>query len=101
MKKPNITHKSRVSPLLKYLPSFVKDPANVYKIERALLETLACPKLHSEVIDMAECKKCTKNMLIRRQLMKEFGFHNQAIYYAWKKTHYVMRKRVPLQKYNT
>jgi len=65
-----------------------------------LLETLTCGKLHSDVVKMGECPKCTENMLVRRKLLKELGFTSMAQYFAWRQIHETM-KRTPLPKYNS
>lgn len=83
------------------LPEFLKDPANYMKVQRALLETLTCGKSHSELLNMADCKKCKENMLIRRELMKRFGFKHPAMYMAWRKTHEYIKASVPLDEYNS
>ncbi len=102
MKKPKITYKLPVSVFLKDLPDYVKDHANYMKIEKALLDTLTgCRKSHSEVVEMSKCKKCTENMLVRRALMKTFGFKTPAVYMAWKKVHHKITKLMPLRKYNS
>ena len=86
--------------LTDHLPDYVKDPKNYMKIEKALLETLSCGKLHSDPLQMTECLTCTENMKLRRELMKKFGFYTPAIYQAWRKIHQEIKKRVPLDKYN-
>lgn len=78
------------------LPDYVKDPKNYQKIEKALLETMVCPKSHSDPIEMTKCKKCTENMLARRQLLKKLGFKHPSVYLAWKKTHTEIRRMMPL-----
>jgi len=102
MSKPQIVFKNRINPLLKDLPDFVKAPENYMKIERALLDTLICRKAHAEIIEMAECRKCTTNMLERRALMKTFGFKTSAHYMTWKKIHRKIQdyEKVRLSKYN-
>lgn len=98
--QPEVTYKQRVNPLLKNLPEYVKDPRNFEKIELSLIKTLRCDKLHSDPLKMAECKKCTENMKVRRELMKKYGFSSYAVYMAWKQIHTEIKKRMPLEKYN-
>lgn len=83
------------------MPDSLKDPRNYMKIQRALLETLACGKSHSDLLAMSECKKCQENMLMRRALLKKLGFKHPAMYMAWKKTHEYIKERMPLDKYNS
>lgn len=78
------------------LPDYVKDPKNYQKIEKALLETMVCPKSHSDPMEMTKCKKCTENMLVRRQMLKKLGFKHPSVYLAWKKIQTGIRKRTPL-----
>lgn len=82
--------------ILDGLPDYVKDPANYMTIQKALLNTLSCGKSHSDPVKMAECKKCTENMLVRRQLLKRFGFKNSAQYMRWRRTHESIKTRYPL-----
>ena len=98
---PDTFPKYAPNPLLASLPPHLKDQANFDKIQRALLETLVCRKTHSDVVKMAECTKCTENMLVRRKLLKELGFQSVAQYMEWRKVHEVIKKRVPLPKYNS
>lgn len=82
------------------LPDWVKHPKNYEKIQRALLETLTCGKLHSDPAQSLHCAKCTQNMVERRKLMQKFGFKNAAQYMAWRKTHEEIKNKVPLEMYN-
>lgn len=92
--KHAVLAKSVVNPLDR-LPDYVKDPKNFMKIERALLETLACGKSHADPVEMSSCQKCTQNMLERRKLMHSFGFTTPAIYMAWKKVQTEIRAMTP------
>lgn len=83
------------------LPEYLKDPKNYITVQKALLETMICGKSHSELKMVFECRKCTENMLIRKELMKKFGFKSPNQYMAWKKTHEDIKRRVPLDKYNS
>jgi predicted RNA-binding Zn-ribbon protein involved in translation (DUF1610 family) len=76
----------RVNPL-DGLPEYLKDPENYYIVQKALLETLSCGKTHSDPVKMAECPKCTQNMITRRKLMKQMGFKSAAQYFAWRRVH--------------
>lgn len=82
------------------LPEWVKHPKNYEKIQRALLDTLSCGKVHSDPSQVFHCKKCSENMAERRKLMQKFGFKNAAQYMAWRKTHEEIKNRVPLEMYN-
>ena len=82
------------------LPDWAKHPKNFETIEKALLDTLTCGKLHSDPIKMSECTKCTENMLVRKALMKKFGFSGVKQYMAWRKTHHEIKARMPLEMYN-
>ena len=82
------------------LPEYLKHPSSYMKVEKALLETLTCGKLHSGPLGMRACKKCTENMLARRALMEKLGFKSIQQYFSWRKTHQHIKARVPLDKYN-
>jgi len=99
--KPDTFPKYVPDPLLASLPDHLKDPKNYEKIRRAVLDTLICPTTHSDVVKMAECPKCTENMLVRRKLLKELGFKSPAQYLAWQKVHETIKERVPFPKYNS
>lgn len=94
---------SRAERLLADIVPFAKDVKNYDKIERALLDTLACHTSHSDPSKMFDCKKCQGNAQERRELMKKFGFYTSAHYYAWKKImNYILNppKPKPLPKYD-
>lgn len=82
------------------LPEWLKDPKNYLPVQKALLETLNCGKLHSDPSASLKCKKCGENMMTRRRLMEKFGFKNSAQYMAWKKTHNELQNSMPLDMYN-
>lgn len=86
--------------ILAGLPEFTKHPKNYEKIQRALLETLTCGKLHSDPAQALHCIKCSENMATRRQLMKKFGFKSPAQYMQWRRVHEEVKRRVPLDMYN-
>ena len=73
------------NPHTAHLEDYVKDPKNYYKIQRALLETLACNTSHADPAEMFNCLNCKRNTLERRRLMDKFGFHNSAQYMAWRR----------------
>lgn len=81
------------------LPEFLKHPKNYKPIEKALLETLNCPKSHSDPLEMTQCKRCTENMLKRRQLMTKLGFKSPAQYMKWKETHEKIKEMVEPERY--
>lgn len=85
---------------LGHLPKFTKDPKNFDTIQKALYETVGCPKGHSEPAQMFDCKACQQKTLERRSLMKKFGFRSAAEYMQWRKIMEVVQKRVHLAKYN-
>lgn len=97
----NLKNPTLVKPdILASLPEYVKHPKNYLKIQKALLETLTCGKLHSDPIKATECSVCTANMMERRKLMEKFGFKTPAMYMEWRKRHEEIKKRVPLEMYN-
>lgn len=89
----------KVSPL-QGLPEYLKDPKSYMPVQKALLDTLSCGKLHSDPSQVFHCAKCSENMVRRRELMRKFGFRNAAQYMAWKKTHEEIKNRMPLDMYN-
>lgn len=86
--------------ILDGLPAYLKEPKNYVKIEKSIIETLSCGKVHSDPIEMQNCAKCKVNMLERRALIEKLGFRSIAQFYAWRKVHQEIKKRVPLDKYN-
>ena len=99
--KPNIEIKSKVSPLLESLPDYLKEPANYYKVQKAIVDSVQTTCNHGDVLEMAECKKCTDMMLKRRKLMRELGFKNAGQYLAWKKVHEEIKAQYPLMDFKT
>lgn len=98
--QPDIDYQPLKPNVLDGLPAYLKDPKNYEPVQRKLLETLSCGKLHSDIVDIVECKKCTENMQERKALMKKLGFKSAAQYMAWRKTHEEIKNRVPLDMYN-
>lgn len=104
--KPDIKYANPTNPLLDGLPEFLKEPKNYMKVQKALLDTLSCGKLHSDPLKMMECSKCTENMITRKKLMEKFGFGKEddvltlKRYMEWKKIHEEIKRRMPLDKYN-
>ena len=96
MTKPDIKLKPKSNPLIADLPEYLKDPANYEEIQRKILKTFTSTCGHTEIMQWAECEKCTKKMLDRRKLLKELGFKNPRQYMAWRKTHETIKERFPL-----
>lgn len=92
----DINYKPIKNPYFDNLPEYTKDPKNFKKIQRALLETLACGRIHSEPSEVFHCKKCNENVMERRKLMAKFGFKDAAQYMAWRKVHETIREKMPL-----
>lgn len=93
---PDSFPRSLANPRLAGLPAYLKDPANFKKIEKAILNTFFSTCSHSNMLEWAECPKCTKKMLERRLLLKKLGFKNPGQYMAWKKIHQKIIERYPL-----
>lgn len=104
-KKPEITFKSKSHPLLASLPSRLKDPANYEKIQRALLDALATPHSHSDLLAWGACPKCAPKLREHAELQYRLGFRSPAQYMAWKKVMHIMtgmmKERESLRKYNS
>jgi hypothetical protein len=96
---PNTFPNHKVS-VLDGLPEYLKEPKNYNKIKKALLETLATKCSHAEVIEMAECVKCTEKMMERRTMIKKLGFKSMPQYMQWQRTHEEVKKRVPMHYYD-
>lgn len=96
MTNPDITFAPQQSSVLAGLPEWLKDPANYEDVEKQIIQTFVSTCAHSEIMDWANCPKCTKKMLERRKLLKRLGFKNPAQYLAWKKTHQAIKERYPL-----
>ena len=90
----------KVKNILDGLPKCLRDPKCFQPIQKALINTLSCGKLHSDPVKMSECSKCTDNMILRKELMKKFGFKNVKQYMAWRKIHEDIKRRMPLDMYN-
>jgi len=79
------------------LPLYLKDRANYPKIQKALLETLASTHSHSDIIEWAGCVPCQKKMHDHAEMVRKLGFLSPAQYFAWKKIHQEIERRVPLR----
>lgn len=84
-------------PILAGLPEYLKDPANYQKIRAALYEVIASTCSHSEVIEWSACSKCQKKVRDHADMVRKLGFTSPAQYFAWRKVHEVMDKRVKLR----
>lgn len=88
MTEPNILPKqSKLHPLLEMLPEHLKDTRNYFKIKEEIYKTIATNCGHDSIAKMAECEKCSANMMKRRLLLKKLGFKNPPQYHAWQKIH--------------
>jgi len=77
--------KSKLHPLLEILPLHLKDPKNYFRIKKEILDTVLTNCGHDSITKMAECKKCSENMMKRRLLLKRLGFKNPQQYHMWQK----------------
>ena len=100
MKKPDILLKPHTNPIFDGMPEVLKDHKNYAKIQKALLETLATPHSHSDVLAWSSCLKCQGKITSHRIMVQKLGFKSPAQYFAWKKTHEEISKRVRYAKYN-
>ena len=88
MTEPIILPKqSKLHPLLEMLPEHLKDTRNYFKIKAEIYKTIATNCGHDSIAKMAECEKCSKNMMKRRLLLKKLGFKNPPQYHAWQHIH--------------
>lgn len=87
--------KSKLHPLLAILPEHLKDPRNYLKIKKEIYKTIATNCGHDSIAKMAECEKCSKNMMKRRLLLRKLGFKNPQQYQAWQKIMDVIIERFP------
>ena len=83
----NQNQKSKLHPLLEMLPLHLKDPKNYFRIKKEILDTVLTNCGHDSITKMAECKKCSENMMKRRLLLKRLGFKNPQQYHMWQKIH--------------
>ena len=101
---PHTFPKFKPNPIFQGLPDSVKDPKNYAKIQKALIETLATPHSHSDVLTFYQCLKCQGRVTAHRNLMKKLGFTSGAQYLSWKKVMHQMlgldTRRDPLLKKN-
>jgi hypothetical protein len=98
--KPQIEFRSLLHPLLQMLPPHLKDPQNYEKIQKEIMASFVSNCGHNEMMEWANCKKCTKKMLQRRILLKRLGFKNAIQYMLWQRLHTEIKKRISLAKYN-
>lgn len=101
--KPDTFPKQTANPILAGLPEHLKDPENYEKIRRALLETLASPHSHSDILAWYDCKNCKSKIRDHRLMMQKLGFQSPAQYMEWQKVHLKIQefKKVKLPKYNS
>jgi hypothetical protein len=91
------------NPIFAGLPKILKDPDSYYKVQKALIETLACPTTHSDPAEMQKCSTCTENMVDRRKLMHKLGFSSLHQYMEWRKVMELMlgiSKKKPIHGIN-
>lgn len=86
--------------LLAVLPEYLKDPANYQKIRKEEIDILASRCGHSDPLEWHACSKCSARIRDHAEFLRKLGFINPAQYYAWRKTHEYIEKRVRLPKYN-
>lgn len=82
--------------ITKNLPDYLKDPANYYKIQKAILEAGATRHSHGEIGEWAKCKQCQQKEMDRLLMMKKLGFQNGKQYMAWKRIMNKIDERMPL-----
>jgi hypothetical protein len=99
--KPDVSEfKSAKVHVLDGLPEYLKDPKNYEKIQRDLLDTLASSHSHGEMIEWASCYHCQIKFAQHAEAVRLLGFRSPAQYFAWKKVHAQIKRRVPLAYYN-
>jgi hypothetical protein len=79
------------------LPEYLKDPANFDKVQKALIETLASPHSHSDLLEWSNCVNCQRKMHAHGEMMRKLGFHSPQQYRAWVKVHSKIKERVRLR----
>lgn len=100
MSKPNVDLQPKTSPLLEGLSEYLRNPANYFEVQKKILDTFISTCAHSEMMEWAECVKCTAKMVERRKIIKKLGFKDAKQYMAWKKTHEFIKERFPLVDWN-
>ena len=101
--KPDISQFQRASKTDEVLLSFpphIKDPKNVKKIKKAILDAGATKHSHGEVVQWAACAECQKKQWDRKEMMKKLGFKSGSHYLIWCKIHEEITRRVPLVDWN-
>ena len=94
--KPDTFQKVKPHPVLASLPDHLKDPANYYKIQKAILEAGSTKHSHGEIGEWAKCKYCQWKEWNRKETILRLGFKNGTQYILWKKTHEEIKRRMPL-----
>lgn len=98
---PETFTKSLKGNVLAGLPEYLKDPKAYKKIKKELYEIIASTCDHGEVIEWATCFKCQQKVKDHADFVRKLGFTSPAQFYAWRKVHEQIEKRVTLPKYNS
>lgn len=83
--------------ILAGLPEYLKDPEVYQKIRKASYEIMGSTCGHSEVIEWATCAKCQKKGTEHADFLRKLGFLSPAQYYAWRRVHEKVERRVKLR----
>lgn len=94
--KPETFKKPLPKSITASLPAYLKDPANYYKIQKAILEAGATRHSHGEIGEWAKCKQCQQKEWNRKEMMLKLGFKSGAQYLQWKKIMNKIDERYPL-----
>ncbi len=104
--KPDIEQfkqETKKVPITSILPAHLKDPANYYKIKKAIIEAGRTKHSHGEVVDWAACATCQRAEWKKKEFMYAIGFTSGRQYLAWEKVMVQIPEhmKVPLPKYNS
>jgi len=81
---------TKLNPILKGLPKFLKDPKNYKGVEQRLRLALVSDHKHSTIKAQIACSRCQKKMERKREVMKEYGFKDFAQLMEWRKVMEIM-----------
>ena len=79
------------------LPTYLKDPEMYKKIRKASYDIMGSLCSHSEVVEWATCVKCQVKARDHADFLRKLGFTSPAQYFAWRKTHEHIERRVKLR----
>ncbi len=100
MKKIDLTQvpkKLKKRPVLKYLPTHLKDPKCFEEIEKQLSDIMKSEHSHKSVKEFVRCKECVDRRQKRTDTMKELGFKSINQFLEWRKIMQIIKAKANFQ----